>query len=352
MDTLTHALSGMLLARATASTRTDKPQLPLYVRMWCGFLAAAFPDADFVTRYFGSLSYLEYHRGVTHSVLMLPLWAVILSFTFFFIWRRRYPWQMFLAVSAMSVMIHIVADVITAYGTMVLSPLSDWRLSMPTTFIIDLYFTGIILLALLLAWAMKAKGQRIAIAGLFVLVSYIGVQGYWHVQAPHIAEARVKKMGIMNAQVSVLPQPLSPRYWKLMIRADEQYHIAYLDLSNTTVDGTSEKDSFWSNLKLLYRPASQLQWETVHQYGQGESTRQLAQMAWSIPMLKVLQRFMEYPSLFDLESRAEGICAWFVDQRFVLRGLRAPFRFGACKQQDGVWQAYRYYEDKPVRLLP
>lgn len=117
MDTLTHALSGMLLARATAPGKTDTPQLPLYVRMWCGFLAAAFPDADFVMRYFGSLSYLEHHRGVTHSFLMLPLWALLLSVVFMLIWRRRYHWKMFLGVSAMSVLIHILGDVITAYGT-------------------------------------------------------------------------------------------------------------------------------------------------------------------------------------------------------------------------------------------
>ena len=200
MDTLTHALSGMLLARATARTKSDKPQLPLHVRMWCGFLAAAFPDADFVTRYFGSLSYLEYHRGVTHSILMLPLWAVLLSFIFFLLWRRRYAWQQYFAVSAMSLLIHILGDVITAYGTMILAPLSDLRLAMPTTFIIDLYFSGIILLALILAWVIKSKGQRIATAGLVTLSLYIGVQGFWHQQASEIARQKAEQLGLTAAE--------------------------------------------------------------------------------------------------------------------------------------------------------
>ena len=351
MDTLTHALSGMLLARATATTKTDKPQLPLHVRMWCGFLAAAFPDADFVTRYFGSLSYLEYHRGVTHSILMLPLWAVLLSFLFFLIWRRRYRWQLFVSVSAMSVLIHILGDIITAYGTMVFAPFTDWRFSMPTTFIIDLYFSGIILLALVLAWIRKSQAQRIAIAGLVTLVSYISVQGYWHQKATHIAEQKAEQMGLMHANVSVIPQPLSPRYWKLILESEQQYHIAYLNLDNDAVAGVVDEDSFWSRLKSLYRPVEQLQWETAYQYGQGEETRKLAQAAWSIPILNVLQRFMQYPSLVDMETRAEGLCAWFVDQRFVLRGLRAPFRFGACRKTEGSWLAYRYFEDGIVPLL-
>lgn len=352
MDTLTHALSGMLLARATAKTQTDKPQLPLYVRLWSGFLAAAFPDADFVSRYFGSLSYFEHHRGVTHSFIMLPLWALLLSLVFSLLWRRRYAWQMFYALSAMSLLIHILGDVITAYGTMVFAPLSDWRLSMPTTFIIDLYFSGIILVALLLAWAMKANGQRIATVGLVTLVAYIGLQGAWHYQASQVAQQKVQDMQVTNAEVSVIPQPLSPRHWKLIISADAQYHIAYLNLSDAAPQENIDSGDFWSNLKSLYRPASQLQWETAHQYGEGETTQQLAQAAWSIAELKVLHRFMQYPSLYEVETRSEGICAWFLDQRFVLRGLRKPFRFGACRQEGGDWQGYRYYADKPVRLLP
>ena len=351
MDTLTHALSGMLLARATARTKAKIPQLPLHVRMWCGFLAAAFPDADFVTRYFGSLSYLEYHRGVTHSILMLPLWALLLSFIFFLLWRRRYRWQLFVGISAMSVLIHILGDVITAYGTMVFAPLTDWRFSIPTTFIIDLYFSGIILLALVIAWIRKSQAQRIAVVGLITLVTYIGIQGYWHQQATYIAKQKAEQMGLAQENVSVIPQPLSPRYWKLILEAEQQYHIAYLNLDVNAVNGVVDEDNFWSRLKSLYRPAEQLQWETAYQYGQGEETRKLAQAAWSIPVLNVLQRFMQYPSLVDLETRAEGLCAWFVDQRFVLRGLRAPFRFGACRKAEGTWLAYRYFEDGIVPLL-
>ncbi len=353
MDTLTHALSGMLLARATAGTSTTsaKPQLPLHVRMWCGFLAAAFPDADFVSRYFGSLSYLEHHRGVTHSILMLPLWAILLAVIFSLLWRHRYSWKLFYGISAMSILLHILADVITAYGTMVFAPFSDWRLSLPTTFILDPYFTGIIVIALILAWRLKARGRRIAIAGLVTLASYIGVQGFWHQQAMQIAEQKVKSLGITNAHVSVLPQPLSPRHWKLIIASGQEYHIAYVNLAKTKVKTAAASQGMFSKINALYRPAKHLQWTTAYQYGDTDATRQLAEAAWSLPALRALRRFMEYPSLFDVDHRQEGLCAWFVDQRFVLKGLRAPFRFGACRQSAGQWQAYRYAGDKIIPVL-
>src|SRR3954462_4045699 len=90
MDTLTHALSGALLARATAPRDPDADTLPLGRRMVVGALGAAFPDSDVAASYLSPLSYLYHHRGVTHSLLLLPLWAVLLSLLFAFIWRRRH----------------------------------------------------------------------------------------------------------------------------------------------------------------------------------------------------------------------------------------------------------------------
>ena len=47
MDTLTHALSGALLGRATAPVN-DPNAIPLSRRVALGALAAAFPDIDVV----------------------------------------------------------------------------------------------------------------------------------------------------------------------------------------------------------------------------------------------------------------------------------------------------------------
>ncbi|MCI3951479.1 MAG: hydrolase [Burkholderiales bacterium] len=81
MDTLTHALSGALIARATAPKPGTPNALPLSRRVGLGFLAAALPDLDVVTSWLSPLSYLYYHRGITHSVLILPLWSLLLAWT-------------------------------------------------------------------------------------------------------------------------------------------------------------------------------------------------------------------------------------------------------------------------------
>jgi len=42
-------------------------------------VAATIPDIDSLTSLFGPESYLLYHRGVTHSLLLLPAFALLLA---------------------------------------------------------------------------------------------------------------------------------------------------------------------------------------------------------------------------------------------------------------------------------
>src|SRR3954465_15655567 len=91
MDTLTHALSGALLARAT--NPKDAPPRSLPRRIAAGFFACAAPDLDFVVGSAGSVAYLAQHRGVTHSLILLPLWALLLSWVLAKILREPRGWR-------------------------------------------------------------------------------------------------------------------------------------------------------------------------------------------------------------------------------------------------------------------
>ena len=66
-----------MLARATASR--DAPPRSLPRRVAAGFFACAAPDLDFVIGFLGPAEYVLHHRGVTHSLLLMPLWAVPLA---------------------------------------------------------------------------------------------------------------------------------------------------------------------------------------------------------------------------------------------------------------------------------
>ena len=162
-----------MLARATAPRSAPPRSIPR--RVAAGFFACAAPDLDFVIGFFGPVEYLMYHRGLTHSLLMLPLWAVPVAWLLAKIQREPGGWKALYGVCALSIGAHIAGDWITSFGTMVLAPLSDWRAGIGTTFIIDLWFSGIILAGLLASgfFFRSTIPSRIAIAA---LVGYVAFQ--------------------------------------------------------------------------------------------------------------------------------------------------------------------------------
>lgn len=339
MDTITHALSGVLLARASTrdSNQTGKNVLSLKARLLAGFFAAAFPDIDFIARFFGIISYLETHRGITHSFILLPFWALLLSHAFALISRNKYHWKDFYLVSALGLAIHILGDVITAYGTMFLAPFSMAKFAIPTTFILDPYFTGIILVSIILFKLFSSRGKLIATSGLAVLISYIGLQGVLHFEAQSIAREYAEKNKLDYEKIYVMPQPFSPFHWKMIIQSQHRYHVAYTDFFKNKKLEVTEEAGFFEKLDALYQPVASLGWQQVHKFGTQDTT--LHQANWLRDEMKPLRKFMMFPAVVDYKE--EG-CTWFIDHRFVLGNLRnAPFVFGACKEDNNRFMIYR-----------
>ena len=164
-------MSGALVARATAGKDAAPRSLPR--RVAAGFFACAAPDLDFVVSWFGPVAYLELHRGPTHSLLLLPFWALVFSWVLAKILREPGGWRALYGVTAIGIALHIAGDLITSYGTMILWPLSDMRPGIGTTFIIDLWFSGIILLGLLLS-ACFFRSRTPAVTMSIVLCAYVG----------------------------------------------------------------------------------------------------------------------------------------------------------------------------------
>lgn len=339
MDTLTHALSGALLARATESPEKLEKELPRRQRMWVGALAAAFPDSDFVLRFIDPLTYLTAHRGLTHSLLLLPLWALCLAFVFAFLFRRRYPWQSFVALSALGIAAHIAGDIITSFGTMVFAPLSDMRVALPFTFIIDLYFSGIIVIGLLgsLAW----KSSRLpAATALVVLVAYIGAQGWLHYRALGIAEEYAAHHPLVEPKPYALPQPFSPFHWMVVVADASAYHITYVTLSRRETLTLDTNASWWRRLYASYAPVDKASWTRVPRFSDESNEASLAHDAWQSPALARYRHFALLPALYRIDTRGSSHCVWFNDLRFAMAERDMPFRYGACRDTTTEWKVY------------
>lgn len=344
MDTLTHALSGALLARAT-EPGAEQRRIPRRTRMAVCFWAAAFPDSDFVLRFVDPLTYLTTHRGLTHSVIMLPLWAIGLALLFQLLYRGRYSWRAFAGICALGIGIHIAGDVITSFGTMILAPLSGWRAQWPTTFIIDPYFTAIVAGGLLASLYWK-RTRTPAIVGLAVLGAYVGAQTVWRQRALDIGDAYIAANQMQPARAHALPQPFSPFHWLVMVERPDAYHMSYVSLTREHVRTSPVDANLLRRVYDSYRPLDQALWQRVPRYGASAEEAEIAKALWDSPVFARYRRFAMFPAVSATEQLREGLCVQFSDLRFALRGRVPPFRYAACRADTaGPWRLYAVSED-------
>jgi inner membrane protein len=355
MDTLTHALSGALLARASAP-QPSPATLPVGRRSLIGALAASFPDLDFVTSYVSPIFYLQHHRGVTHSLLLVPLWALLIAWLCSLAWRRDRNWRAYFGVAAMGVGLHILGDLITSYGTMVFAPFSDARYAWDTTFIIDLWFSGILLAGLLASWAWR-RSRVPAVAGLALLVTYVG----WQATRQHVAiefgRGYALAEGLKAARVTALPRPPSPLNWMVIVEEGERLDYAMVRLAQGEPSPPVPDDAgFIARLSAPYLPLNHAIWVTTRRFGANSQDASFARSAWQQPEFAFFRWFAAHPVLYRFDhggrSTADG-CAWFQDLRFFTPGRAGiPFRYGLCREGVGPWRIYRLMEDNTKVSVP
>ena len=339
MDTLTHALSGALLARATVHSHS---RLRLRERTFVGLLAGAFPDLDYALFLIAPLNFLNWHRGPTHSLLLLPLWAGLLAVLLTRLTERRYTWRAFYGVCALAIAAHIGGDLLTIYGTKILYPLSDTAFGLNLIFDIDPYIAFIIGLGFLasLPWQPQwATGLTVAALG-----TYLALQTALHQQTSALGAAYAERQGIKQiAQVYALPQPFSPFTWKVIVAHNKHYWVSYINyLAQKTADNSSEHDFPWSVLA-AYRPQDTLRWREHQHFGASKGTQHLARQVWRQDRFAAFRQFATLPALYRIDRNQTGeVCVWFTDLRHNFPILPPSFRYGMCRDTpEAPWQLYR-----------
>ena len=128
-------------------------------------LGAMFPDIDIFAGPLARnpLAIMEWHRNITHSAVLLPVWALLLAAVSIPLARwlkwKSPPFLTLFAIYAVGIGTHIFLDLVTNFGTMVWSPLRYSRPAWDWVFILDLTLTAIALVPQLAAWCYREPGQ-------------------------------------------------------------------------------------------------------------------------------------------------------------------------------------------------
>jgi inner membrane protein len=319
--------------------------------MVAGAIAAGFPDGDFVMSLGSSIGYVLHHRGITHSVLMLPLWAVLLGWLMAFATKKPSTWRYYALICGLGVGIHILGDVITSFGTMLLAPLSDARFELGTTFIIDLLLTAILLAGLLVSVLWRAS--RIpAVAALVAVCGYVALEAWLREQAVAVGARYAQAEGLSGAVIDALPRPPLPTNWTIVVRHGEEYRYAHVNLWRTTLPAPAQEAGFFARLHAAFLPPDYAAWERKSRFGGVEPDRTLAREAWNQPDFAFYRWFAAFPALSLIHRGNPTTCVFFEDLRFLTPGrLTYPFRYGLCRDDAKPWALFKLTgQDTPESL--
>jgi membrane-bound metal-dependent hydrolase YbcI (DUF457 family) len=227
MDTITHGIAGALIGKAFGKGDDMFPAKPVTrarIVTWSLMLGAMFPDIDVLRDIFSHdhLLVITWHRSITHSLPMLPIFSLLLAAPTRWI-ARKFKWDapsfaILTLIYAVGILSHILLDLVTTFGTMIWSPLKWSRPAWDLIFIVDFTFTGILLIPQFLAWvhgdAKLARLRSLLVWLVFVLLTFSVVALARIVGAPISLTA----VGVIIMILSLLILLPAMRGWGTRIR--------------------------------------------------------------------------------------------------------------------------------------
>ncbi|MCW8923435.1 MAG: metal-dependent hydrolase [Gammaproteobacteria bacterium] len=164
MDVLTQGLLGAALSQSIAK----KEEVRLATGI--GFIAGLIADADIlISSASDPMLNIELHRHFSHSIFFIPIGALIAALLLWPVLKRFSSIEMprFKRLYVFCLLGYSLSgfiDACTSYGTHLLWPLNDERITFHIISIIDPIFTGMLMFAVIKAW--RNHRPRIAHIGL------------------------------------------------------------------------------------------------------------------------------------------------------------------------------------------
>lgn len=231
MDSLTQAVLGAAVGQAGLGRSLGRRAI-----VW-GAVLGTLPDLDVIAHPFlDTIAQLEWHRGISHSLLGIALASPLLGWLVHRM-HRTVPFARAAITVWWIFFTHVLIDVFTVYGTMVFAPFSDARIGFNNLFIIDPLFTLPLCVGVVAAWILR-KQQDTAMqwnaVGLSLAVGYVvwslGVKTW----ADHRLANALKGQAIPAVRHMTSPTPFNTILWRCLADDGTRLHIAYVSVLNPT----------------------------------------------------------------------------------------------------------------------
>jgi inner membrane protein len=263
MDSLSQVVLGAITFALVKDKEIGKKSL-VY-----GAVLGTIPDLDVLLNpFFDDVAQLAVHRAFSHSIFF----AILLSLLAGKLLSKKYNssyiswvWACFLALFT-----HPLLDLCTTYGTRILYPLSKSYYSLNNVFVVDLFYTLPLLIAMITLGIMKNKNPK---RSKIINISLILSTGYllWGLIVREIVydkfETILQEKNIAFEKMTVAPTPFNTFLWQVVVKTKDGFYLSDYSIFDTQMNTTFHFEK--SDNQLLTALKSRPELEPFFNFAQG-----------------------------------------------------------------------------------
>jgi inner membrane protein len=246
MDNITHTLTGLAISQAGFNRKTRFATLAIVV-------GSSLPDIDSVSGFWGSVTYLEHHRGITHSIVGVVVLGAALAAAVCFLGKRVRPkasappldgrWLLLACWVATGV--HLLFDFTNSYGVRPFLPFSSHWYAWGIEPIVDpllwlVLFAGLAIPALFRliteeVGARKTGFQTGAIFALCTVVVLWGLRDFSHRRALNMIDS-IRYQQANPQRLGAFPSFGNPFNWAGVVETSGAFYVLPVNVITTRLN--------------------------------------------------------------------------------------------------------------------
>jgi len=256
MDNITHTLTGLAISQAAFNRKTRYATLAIVI-------GANLPDIDLISRFWGNVAYLKYHRGITHSIFGVTALGILLAATVYLLGKRAHPPKAGPALDGRWLLLacwvatasHLLLDLTNSYGVRPFMPFNShwyaWGIESivdPLLWLILIAGLGLPALFRLITeevGARKTGFQRGAVFSLCAIIALWGLRDFSHRRALNMLDA-ISYHQASPQRLGAFPDPVNPFDWTGVVETSRAFYVLPVDVLGGRLDP--------QGARLFYKP--------------------------------------------------------------------------------------------------
>ena len=208
-------------------------------------LTANAPDIDVLAGLKGSVTYLDYHRGIAHSLIGITCLAFIFWSLIFLLGKKvqvkpglPLNGRWLLVAALLGAGSHLLLDFTNAYGVRPFLPFSGRWYAWDIMPIIDPLLLVLLVLGLSIPWVLRLVSEEVgvrkahlvpgAVFCLSAMVALWGIRDFAHRRALNILDSHTYS-GEDPERFSALPVAINPFTWSGVVETETAFHVGSMN---------------------------------------------------------------------------------------------------------------------------